>query len=103
MKNKITIKDLLDYVENLTQELDVPEPETVEDLDEQIHFPHPEEDDDCCEAEGSVELPKWRAADFRILDIINNTLSQKAPISQNQAETLLTLAAVRETICRYQS
>ena len=63
---------------------DCEEPDTVEELDEETPLP----------------MAKWQAAQLKIIDVINNTLDQKGPITPQQADTILTLAAARETLLK---
>ena len=64
------------------------EPTTVEELDEAIpDIPNLEPE--------QLLLPKPEAVANQCLDVIGNTLKQKVPISESQADTMLKLAQIR--------
>jgi len=64
------------------------EPTTVEELDEAIpDIPNLEPE--------QLLLSKPEAVANQCLDVIGNTLKQKAPISKSQADTMLKLAQLR--------
>ena len=64
------------------------EPTTVEELDEAIpDIPNLEPE--------QILLPKPEAVANQCLDVIGNTLKQKVPISESQADTMLKLAQIR--------
>jgi hypothetical protein len=90
------LENILDQVIEGFKEAIEREPATVEELDELIpDIP------DLSDKEPEPTMPKWEAAQLRILDVINNTLSRTAPISLETAATLKTLAEARELIIRY--
>ena len=64
------------------------EPTTVEELDEAIpDIPNLEPE--------QILLPKPDVVANQCLDVIGNTLKQKVPISESQADTMLKLAQLR--------
>jgi hypothetical protein len=89
--------ELFDIIDEVTisrvNPIDEDEPETVEELYEDTCDEEPE-------PETGTPMAKWQAAQLKILDVINNTLDSTEPITPQQAETILTLAAARETIIR---
>jgi len=67
------------------------EPTTVEELDEAIpDIPNLEPE--------QILLPKPEAVANQCLDVISNTLKQKTPISESQADTMLKLAHIRTVV-----
>ena len=75
------------------------EPTTVEELDEAIpDIPNlkPEQTNPT-----TTKLPKWKAAELGILDVINTRLQTDKTIDPEAAMILKILAETRDTICRH--
>ena len=98
-QNEITIEDLLNHLEDLAKEFT--EPKTVEELDEQTEIPDLEGADCREDAPEQRSIPKWKAVELQVLDVIGNTLDRKTPISLETAATLETLTKVRESVLRF--
>lgn len=108
MKKEIKIEDILDYVNELglkvKSEFDEAmkhEPTTVDELDEQTEIPGLEGEDTTYDEPETSVIPKWKAIELQVLDIIGNTLGGEKPITLETAATLETLTKVRESILRY--
>lgn len=62
-----------------------------------------EECEDCDkedEAPKPINIPKWKAVELQLLDVIGNTLGSETAIDSERATTLLLLAQTRESILR---
>ncbi len=105
MKKEIRLDDLLGYLEDLVSQVEEEfdaamkqELSTVEELDEQTDIPDLEGEDTNYDVPKTPVIPKWKAVELQVLDVIGNTLKQKDPIALETATTLKILAEVRDLI-----
>jgi len=92
------IYDFTEAIEEAKAAKAANEPITVEELDEAIpDIPNLEPE----QTKSTTNLPKWKAAELGILDVINTRLQTDKVIDPEAVMILKTLAETRDIICRH--